>query len=127
MLETLCSTNLLQSRTPGGNYVAWPSSRRYPQGLDQQADAVLLDGIRESGNPILRSALPLVSAQFFPLTAHAWSPKVLRAAMGAHFALAIHDDGPDCVLVSGSIGGDRIEGAGLALLNTLESGCLGFW
>lgn len=58
-------------------------------------DAVYLAGLQEPGNvgTILRSAAAAgvghVAAS--PETAYLWSPKVLRAGMGAHFALALHE------------------------------------
>lgn len=57
--------------------------------------AVFLDSIQDPGNlgSILRSAaasgIPL--AYLSPQCADAWSPRVLRAAMGAHFCIAIHE------------------------------------
>ena len=63
--------------------------------LDHDGDAVLLDGIQDPGNlgSILRSA---AAAGFHQILlsddcAQAWSPKTLRAAMGAHFQLDIHE------------------------------------
>lgn len=56
-------------------------------------NAVLLDGIQDPGNlgSILRSAAAAGIGQVWcsPGTALAWSPKVLRAGMGAHFLLDI--------------------------------------
>ncbi len=58
-------------------------------------DAVYLDRIQDPGNvgSILRTCaavgVPRVLAS--PGTAFCWSPKVLRAAMGAHFHLDIHE------------------------------------
>jgi len=55
------------------------------------ASAVLLDRLQDPGNvgTILRSAAALGVQQVLALkgTAALWSPKVLRAGMGAHFAL----------------------------------------
>ena len=54
-------------------------------------DTVVLDRLQDAGNvgSILRSAAALGFAQVVALkgTAALWSPKVLRAGMGAHFAL----------------------------------------
>jgi TrmH family RNA methyltransferase len=62
-----------------------------PQVLTQSA--VLLDNLQDPGNlgSILRSAAAAGIEQVFcsPGTAFSWSPKVLRAGMGAHFLLNI--------------------------------------
>lgn len=61
--------------------------------LDQ--DALYLDGIQDPGNlgTILRSAAAFGVTQIItaPGTASCWSPKVLRAGMGAHGLLDIHE------------------------------------
>lgn len=58
--------------------------------------AVLLDRLQDPGNlgSILRSAAAAGVTDVFcaPGTVHAWSPKVLRAGMGAHFLLRIMED-----------------------------------
>lgn len=58
--------------------------------------AVLLDQLQDPGNlgSILRSAAAAGMRQIYcaPGTASAWSPKVLRAAMGAHFQLEIFEN-----------------------------------
>jgi TrmH family RNA methyltransferase len=60
------------------------------------ASAVLLDGVQDPGNvgSILRSAGAAGIRQVYcgPGTAFCWSPKVLRAAMGAHFILEIFEN-----------------------------------
>lgn len=60
---------------------------------DPFASAVLLDRVQDPGNvgSILRSASALGVRQLWttPGTAALWSPKVLRAGMGAHFGLAL--------------------------------------
>ncbi|TFW18777.1 RNA methyltransferase [Massilia arenosa] len=57
---------------------------------------VLLDNLQDPGNvgSILRSAAAAGITQVFcgPGTAFCWSPKVLRAAMGAHFVLDIFEN-----------------------------------
>ena len=63
-------------------------------------DCVLLDGVQDPGNvgSILRSAAASGVKQVYCSagTAFCWSPKVLRAAMGAHFVLEIFE-GADLV------------------------------
>lgn len=65
-------------------------------GYDLAADAVLLDGVQDPGNlgSILRSAAAAGFRQILLSVdcAQAWSPKALRAAMGAHFQLDIHEN-----------------------------------
>lgn len=64
-----------------------------PARLD--ADAVYLDRVQDPGNvgTVLRScaAVGVRRVLCAPGTAACWSPKVLRAAMGAHFRLEIHE------------------------------------
>jgi TrmH family RNA methyltransferase len=58
-------------------------------------DCVYLDGLQDPGNvgTILRTCAAVGVSRVItaPGTAWCWSPKVLRAGMGAHFALAIHE------------------------------------
>lgn len=70
-----------------------------PTPLQPQAmtvSSVLLDGVQDPGNvgSILRSAGAAGITQVFCSagTAFCWSPKVLRAAMGAHFVLEIFEN-----------------------------------
>ncbi len=57
---------------------------------------VVLDGVQDAGNvgSILRSAAAAGVEHVFctPGTAYAWSSKVLRSAMGAHFLLQVYED-----------------------------------
>ena len=60
-----------------------------------RADMVYLDGIQDPGNAgaVLRCAAAAGVRHVLagPGTAALWAPKVLRAAMGAHFRLAVHE------------------------------------
>ena len=68
--------------------------------------AVLLDNVQDPGNvgSILRSAAAAGIRQVYCSagTAFCWSPKVLRAAMGAHFVLDIFENVDLAPLVSAS-------------------------
>ena len=59
------------------------------------APTVILDRVQDAGNvgSILRSAAAFGFQQVIALqeTAALWSPKVLRAGMGAHFGLRLHE------------------------------------
>ncbi len=70
--------------------------------LDPVAASVVLDRLQDAGNvgSILRSAAALGVTQVIALqgTAALWSPKVLRAGMGAHFALRLLDAADPAVL-----------------------------
>ncbi|MBW7925893.1 MAG: RNA methyltransferase [Burkholderiaceae bacterium] len=72
--------------------VALPTAH-LPAQLDD--DAVYLDRLQDPGNvgSVLRScaAAGVRRVLCAPGTAACWSPKVLRAAMGAHFGLEIHE------------------------------------
>lgn len=61
------------------------------KGVQAGQGAVVLDRLQDAGNvgSILRSAAAMGFAQVLAIkgTAALWSPKVLRAGMGAHFAL----------------------------------------
>jgi TrmH family RNA methyltransferase len=61
--------------------------------LDPKAASVILDGLQDAGNvgTILRSAGAFGFRQVLAVkgTAALWSPKVLRAGMGAHFGLRL--------------------------------------
>ncbi len=65
------------------------------QPLNSACDSLLLDGIQDPGNlgSILRSAAAAGFRQILLSVdcAQVWSPKTLRAGMGAHFALTLHE------------------------------------
>ena len=64
--------------------------------VNREKNAILLDSVQDPGNvgTLLRTAAAAGIGQALLSTgcASAWSPKVLRAGQGAHFALAIHED-----------------------------------
>lgn len=66
-----------------------------PSPMTGKGSCVLLEAIQDAGNlgSILRStaAAGIVDIFLGPGCAQAWSPRVLRAAMGAHFQLRIHE------------------------------------
>jgi RNA methyltransferase, TrmH family len=68
--------------------------------------AVLLDNLQDPGNvgSILRSAAAAGIKEVYCSggTAFCWSPKVLRAAMGAHFVIDIHEGVDLASLIAGS-------------------------
>jgi len=73
--------------------VATPRARAVPQGMDA---CVMLEDLQDPGNlgSILRScaAAGVRHVLLSKGSVHAWSPRVLRAGMGAHFALSIHEE-----------------------------------
>jgi len=79
----------LESPPPIGALVALPAV----QALDPAADSLVLDRVQDAGNvgSMLRSAAAFGVRQVLALkgTAALWSPKVLRAGMGAHFGLSL--------------------------------------
>ncbi len=79
----------LESAARVGFLIDLPSVRRPQAGLA----SVILDRIQDAGNvgSILRSAAAFGVRQVLSLkgTAALWSPKVLRAGMGAHFGLEL--------------------------------------
>lgn len=76
--------------------------------LPLQQDCVVLDGVQDPGNlgTILRTAAAVGIPQVLltPGCAQAWSPRVLRAAMGAHFSLAIQENVDVAAALDGFVG-----------------------
>jgi RNA methyltransferase, TrmH family len=111
----------LESPAQFGFVVDLPSS----QAVQAQAASVILDRVQDAGNvgSILRSAGAFGFRQVLALkgTAALWSPKVLRAGMGAHFGLTLVEglDLPDLdhlavpVVVTSSHQGDLIQNLAL--------------
>lgn len=79
----------LESPAPMGFVLELPSA----PALQPAAASVILDRVQDAGNvgSILRSAAAFGFGQVIALkgTAALWSPKVLRAGMGAHFGLRL--------------------------------------
>ena len=85
----LAELSTLETRPPIVYVVPLPA----PPAIRPEASSVVLDRVQDAGNvgSILRSAAAFGFSQVIALegTASLWSPKVLRAAMGAHFGLAL--------------------------------------
>jgi TrmH family RNA methyltransferase len=75
---------------------------------DVLEDAVVLEGIQDSGNvgTILRTAAATGIQRVIACagTAFVWSPKVLRAAMGAHFHLSLYERDSVAAAIPGAAG-----------------------
>ncbi len=84
----MASCSSLESPATLGLLIEVPSARAQ---IDPHRASVVLDRLQDPGNvgSVLRSAAALGATQVIALkgTAALWSPKVLRAGMGAHFGL----------------------------------------
>lgn len=93
---------------------------------DMTVDVVILDRLQDPGNAgaILRSAAAAGAAEVWPIrgTVDLWSPKVVRAAMGAHMALRV------LAPMTASDALDAVGARGLRLLATAnrEDACAVF-
>jgi len=85
----MAGLSTLESPAPLGFVVPWTGAGEPRPGVP----TVVLDRLQDAGNvgAVLRSASAFGFAQVVALkgTAALWSPKVLRAGMGAHFALQL--------------------------------------
>lgn len=85
------SLSTLESPPRLGALVALPAA----PAIEPQAFSLVLDRLQDAGNvgSILRSAAAFGVRQILAIkgTAALWSPKVLRAGMGAHFGLRLHE------------------------------------
>jgi TrmH family RNA methyltransferase len=88
----------LSSKAPVAALASWPGELPVLRGKP----SVVLDRVQDAGNlgSILRSAAAFGVAQVVALKGCAalWSPKVLRAGMGAHFALHLVEGADESAL-----------------------------
>jgi TrmH family RNA methyltransferase len=106
--------------TPTGIIAVVDTPRPQPRPRDMES-CVMLEDLQDPGNlgSILRScaASGVGHVLLSGGSAHAWSPRVLRAGMGAHFALAVYE-GADLPAAARDFGGARIatrQGAARAI------------
>ncbi|MEO8080108.1 MAG: RNA methyltransferase [Caldimonas sp.] len=96
----LAGVGILETATPLAFVVALPPA---PAVLSS-APSVVLDRVQDAGNvgSILRSAAALGVEQVIALrgTASLWSPKVVRAGMGAHFRLRLVEGDDEAALAA---------------------------
>ena len=103
-------TTLSSVATPTGilAVVDTPRPELAPRAMDA---CVMLEDLQDPGNlgSILRScaATGVRHVLLSRGSVHAWSPRVLRAGMGAHFALVIHE-GTDLVAAAREFRGSRV-------------------
>lgn len=101
----MASLSALESAPPIAFAVAWRGAGE----LTAKRPTVVLDRVQDAGNvgSVLRSAAAFGFAQVVALggTAALWSPKVLRAGMGAHFGLNLVE----------SVSADQLAKLGLPL------------
>lgn len=87
--QMLAALSSMDSAPPLALVLPWRSD----PAIDAQAPSVVLDRLQDAGNvgTIMRSAAAFGFTQLIALKGCAalWSPKVLRAGMGAHFGLRL--------------------------------------
>jgi len=95
LLDDGLFARLSELKTPSG-ILALIEMPRPDTRVTQSRFALLLEDVQDPGNlgSMLRSAAAAGCDAVFlsQACADAWSPRVLRAAMGGHFALDIHED-----------------------------------
>jgi len=97
----MASLSTLESPAPLGFVLPWAGGAA---ALDTVHASVVLDRLQDAGNVgnILRSAAAFGFTQVIAIkgTAALWSPKVLRAGMGAHFGLRLVEGVTDDALAT---------------------------
>ena len=123
--------SVVDAETPGGiaAEISFPSAKA---SLGDAASCVFLEGVQDAGNvgTIVRSAAAfgIRHAVLSEGCADAWSPKVLRAGMGAHFTMAIEEHA-DLAHAIARFGGNvacTVVRGGTALKDADLSGRLGW-
>jgi TrmH family RNA methyltransferase len=96
----MAGLSTLESPAPLGFVLPWAGAAA----LDPTRASVVLDRLQDAGNVgnILRSAAAFGFTQVIAIkgTAALWSPKVLRAGMGAHFGLHLVEGVTDDALAT---------------------------
>lgn len=91
--------------------VETPRQKAIPRSMDA---CLMLENLQDPGNlgSILRTcaAADIRHVLLSRGSVHAWSPRVLRAGMGAHFALAIYEDA-DLLAAARAFTGIKVAGA----------------
>ena len=94
----MADLSTLEAPAPLAFAVVWPGAGTARPGVP----TIVLDRLQDAGNvgTILRSAAAFGFVQVVALkgTAALWSPKVMRAGMGAHFALDLVDSADESAL-----------------------------
>lgn len=109
-LDDKLFSELSELKTPSG-IIALIEIPQFAETAEHSRFALLLEDIQDPGNlgSMLRSAAAAGCDAVFLShgCADAWSPKVLRAAMGGHFALRIYER-QDLLVVAGAFPGTRL-------------------
>jgi RNA methyltransferase, TrmH family len=94
----MASLGTLESPAPIGFALPWSGAGT----IEPHAPSLVLDRLQDAGNvgTLLRSAAAFGFTQVIAIkgTAALWSPKVLRAGMGAHFGLHLVEGADDAAL-----------------------------
>lgn len=102
--------------SPTGILAVMPLPAPLPVERPQAGSLVVLDQVQDSGNlgTILRTAAAAGIARVLltPGCAQAWSPRVLRAGMGAHFLLKIWEQADPAAALAGFGGAVIATGVG---------------
>lgn len=100
MLPSALFASISTLESPAG--IGWLVDLPPPPEIDPLAPTLVLDRVQDAGNvgSVLRTAAAFGVRQVLALkgTAALWSPKVLRAGMGAHFGLALLDGAEPALL-----------------------------